>query len=420
MQNTLILDQSYQPHRVVSWQRAVTMWWDNKVEILEEYDEDIRSVTFTIKMPAVVRLLHKVRGKRQAVKFSRINVATRDNMTCQYCLTPDQKILTADLRWVPLGDLKVGDGLVGFEEDRASQGGRRFQTSIVESHVFSKAPVFRVVVEDGTSFLATAEHRWLGKPKEDSSLRWYETSKILGKYIPRLFDVWDTENTREAGWLAGIFDGEGWRSSGSVCVAQNPGLVLEHLRSSLNERGFEHSVSLVSPKGECLRLYLTGAFRDRAKFLGQIRPERLLAGFKVESLGRVTSSQFLKVVSVTPCGQREIVKMRTTSGTFVAEGFPHHNCGDKLPLTKLTYDHVIPRSQGGKTTWENIVMACAGTRGCNAVKANRTPAQAGMRLLKQPVRPVFLPVISMRFETGSIPDAWMSWVYWNAPLEEGS
>jgi 5-methylcytosine-specific restriction endonuclease McrA len=81
---TLVLDQGYQPHRVVSWQRAITMLFDGKVEVVEEYEHDIRSVTFTIKMPAVVRLLRAVRSKR-GVKFSRINVATRDDFRCQYC-----------------------------------------------------------------------------------------------------------------------------------------------------------------------------------------------------------------------------------------------------------------------------------------------------------------------------------------------
>lgn len=85
MSRTLVLDQSYQPHRVVSWQRAVTMLFQDKIEVLEEYDEDIRSVSITIKMPAVVRLLHRITGKKRAVKFSRINVATRDGFRCQYC-----------------------------------------------------------------------------------------------------------------------------------------------------------------------------------------------------------------------------------------------------------------------------------------------------------------------------------------------
>lgn len=83
---TLVLNQGYEPHRIVSWQRAVTMLFSGIVEIVEEYDEDIRSVSITIKMPAVVRLLRWV-GRKKSVKFSRINVATRDDFRCQYCGT---------------------------------------------------------------------------------------------------------------------------------------------------------------------------------------------------------------------------------------------------------------------------------------------------------------------------------------------
>ena len=84
MSRTLVLDLGYQPHRIVSWQRAVTMLFQGKVEVVEEYDEVIYSRTFIIRMPAVIRLLSKVRRKK-AVRFSRMNVLTRDNWTCQYC-----------------------------------------------------------------------------------------------------------------------------------------------------------------------------------------------------------------------------------------------------------------------------------------------------------------------------------------------
>lgn len=85
MERTLVLDLGYQPHRIVSWQRAVTMLFQGKVEIVEEYEEEIyRSTTAVMKMPAVIRLLNKVRNKK-AVRFSRMNVLTRDHWTCQYC-----------------------------------------------------------------------------------------------------------------------------------------------------------------------------------------------------------------------------------------------------------------------------------------------------------------------------------------------
>jgi 5-methylcytosine-specific restriction endonuclease McrA len=171
---TLVLDQGYQPHRIVSWQRAVLMLFDRKVELIEEYDEDIRSVTFVIKMPAVVRLLRALRGKR-GVKFSRMNVAIRDGFKCQYCAR-------------------------------------------------------------------------------------------------------------------------------------------------------------------------------------------------------------------------------------------------KLPLCKLTYDHVVPRAQGGLTCWENIVMACYA---CNGRKGARAPSEAGLRLRKHPKRPEWLPVVAFKIDPSlSVPETWLNWVYWHGALEQ--
>jgi 5-methylcytosine-specific restriction endonuclease McrA len=89
-------------------------------------------------------------------------------------------------------------------------------------------------------------------------------------------------------------------------------------------------------------------------------------------------------------------------------------CGVKKPIGELTYDHVVPRSQGGKTTWTNIVTAC---EACNRRKANRTPEQAGMRLLAQPVQPKAMPSLVITISKESMPDAWRDYLYWTGELE---
>jgi 5-methylcytosine-specific restriction endonuclease McrA len=66
-------------------------------------------------------------------------------------------------------------------------------------------------------------------------------------------------------------------------------------------------------------------------------------------------------------------------------------CGLRFHPRDLNYDHVIPRSRGGKTDWDNIVTSC---KRCNVHKDNRTPAQAGMRMHFQPFRPRVLPMTS--------------------------
>ena len=88
MLRVLLLTPAYAPHRVISWERAVVMLWNDKVEVVEEYEEELRSPSRSIKMPAVVRLKKPFWGLKRAVKFSRHNVFTRDGFRCQYCGSP--------------------------------------------------------------------------------------------------------------------------------------------------------------------------------------------------------------------------------------------------------------------------------------------------------------------------------------------
>ncbi len=382
---TLVLTSGYQPYRVIPWEEAVCLLVTGKISVTEEYEEQISSPSVTMGVPAVVVLKKHVPLSKRSIRFSRMNVLVRDSFTCQYCLDPSHRVLTADLRWVPLGDLKVGDPLIGFEEEASAPGGRRYELSTVVSHVFEKASLYRVTLQDGTTFKATAEHQWLAKMRGVHG--WCQTTDLLGKAIPRLLDPWKTEDTRDAGWLAGIFDGEGWLTSKgfNLAVAQNPGLVLDHIRGSLVARDYSFGEGLVS--GRCVRLNLTGGVSEKARFIGEIRPQRLLADFRIDSLGRLKSLEDVRVEEVSPVGGGTIVKMKTSSATFIAEGFPHHNCGTKKPAKLLNYDHVIPRCKGGRTVWENIVAACYP---CNGKKGSRTPSEAGMTLRSRPHKPAHL------------------------------
>ena len=91
-------------------------------------------------------------------------------------------------------------------------------------------------------------------------------------------------------------------------------------------------------------------------------------------------------------------------------------CGEHFPTSELSLDHVLPRSQGGQSSWENLVCAC--TR-CNARKGGRTPQQAHMHLVRKPIQPKRNPMISLRL--GS--DKYASWrafldhAYWSVELK---
>lgn len=86
----------------------------------------------------------------------------------------------------------------------------------------------------------------------------------------------------------------------------------------------------------------------------------------------------------------------------------------KLDIQELTFDHVIPRAKGGKTTWDNIVTACSS---CNSKKANRTPREAGMTLLTEPQQPKAVTNLQFTLPRRSIPETWRDYLYWEQELD---
>ncbi len=92
-------------------------------------------------------------------------------------------------------------------------------------------------------------------------------------------------------------------------------------------------------------------------------------------------------------------------------------CGRRFATSELSLDHVVPRSQGGLSTWDNVCCCCVK---CNIRKGGRTPREAGMRLICKPVRPRRSPIIALRL--GS--EKYASWkqfldaAYWNVELRD--
>ncbi|MBN2222318.1 MAG: HNH endonuclease [Vallitaleaceae bacterium] len=94
-------------------------------------------------------------------------------------------------------------------------------------------------------------------------------------------------------------------------------------------------------------------------------------------------------------------------------------CGTRISVSKMTFDHVIPKDQGGHTRWDNIVTACTS---CNIKKANKTPEEAGMILRKKPKA----PRIKLNDQRESrlrklkyLPhQSWKDYIYWNVKLDE--
>jgi 5-methylcytosine-specific restriction endonuclease McrA len=123
--------------------------------------------------------------------------------------------------------------------------------------------------------------------------------------------------------------------------------------------------------------------------------------------------QLPSVVSLKQYVNQDRPPAFTRFNLFLRDGFACQYCGSG---EDLTFDHVLPRSKGGRTTWENIVTACSP---CNLSKGGRKPHEAGMPLRRMPRRPSTyeLQQRGRRFPPNHLHQSWLDYLYWDIELE---
>ncbi len=103
---------------------------------------------------------------------------------------------------------------------------------------------------------------------------------------------------------------------------------------------------------------------------------------------------------------------------FVAHGHVCAYCEKRFPTADLTFDHVVPKSRNGLSTWSNLVPAC---QACNGRKGDRTPENAGMSLRRKPFHPTCqqLNALGLKRLAGAtgMREEWNPWLYWTVELE---
>lgn len=106
----------------------------------------------------------------------------------------------------------------------------------------------------------------------------------------------------------------------------------------------------------------------------------------------------------------------TRFNVFLRDSFECQYCGKDHHAHELTFDHVIPRSKGGGTTWENVVAACSH---CNVLKGNKLPRQCGMYPRRAPHAPSVyeLQENGRHFPPNYLHDSWRDYLYWDSELE---
>jgi 5-methylcytosine-specific restriction endonuclease McrA len=105
--------------------------------------------------------------------------------------------------------------------------------------------------------------------------------------------------------------------------------------------------------------------------------------------GAIPTPRVILLVSYDRLPQRYVRFSRVN--VYMRDRSECQYCGRRLPRAHLNLDHVVPRSRGGKSAWENVVCSCIE---CNRRKGDRTPMEAGMRLVRRPYRPQWTPFVA--------------------------
>jgi len=294
---------------------------------------------------------HVAKGKLWA-GFPIYMLSLEERATCprvcenwNQCLLPGSLVLTANLRWVPIEKLKVGDKIVGFDEehDGSRRKLRRFRTSIVEALGEARKASYRVSTSLG-ELSASAEHLWLVR-RDRAGFMWRKTEDLeLDDEIQFLKKPWFQNESYEAGRVRGFVEGEGFVDvrKGRLGWAQRPGKLIEEINHDVKKLGF-HFISQFCRSGvnrsEMHLTHLEGGWREVMRFLGTIRPTRLIERAEELFNGRfVQAADYgtaAKVRSIEPLGRRKVITIKTSTKTLVAEGFLVHNCyGNHMPFAR--------------------------------------------------------------------------------------
>jgi hypothetical protein len=260
-----------------------------------------------------------------------------DPASAHYCVTPDTRILTGDLRWALAGDLAPGDQLVAIDEFNRNARGRRYQSAQIEIATRRVARCLTVTLEDGRKVTSSTDHWWLAQ-LGGAKWEWVAADALkVGDTVNAPLVPWNAVGDEGLSWLAGLLDGEGslHRNSFEMTFSQAEGPVMDRALEVLDSHGFPYRIVWRPPGKEHhkkIGIVSVSGVQANLELLGRARPVRFIerAGELLEGrfLGSRTYNGRLAIVSIEDAGEREVVSLRTTSRTFFAEGVVSHNCVD--------------------------------------------------------------------------------------------
>lgn len=257
-----------------------------------------------------------------------------------FCLSPDTPVLTSDLKWVRIEDLKVGASIMAVDEHAPKTRGsaRKLRIAKVEKvwEVFEEA--FEIEFETGLKVVATGPHRFLRKQRGGCVPEWRRVQEMrVGDVIRAVTDLWG-ESTVEDGWFGGLLDGEGsmrQKAAGGleICIAQVDGAVLDRARKYLEDNHFHFREEIDRRSGgrtsklgkkPVHKLVLHRA-SDVMRLLGKTRPSRFNRQWWEGRKMPADGMSWCKIVALRSLGKRRMIDMQTSEKTFIAAGLVSHN-----------------------------------------------------------------------------------------------
>eukprot|EP00183_Erythrolobus_madagascarensis_P000404 CAMPEP_0185848494 /NCGR_PEP_ID=MMETSP1354-20130828/3347_1 /TAXON_ID=708628 /ORGANISM="Erythrolobus madagascarensis, Strain CCMP3276" /LENGTH=277 /DNA_ID=CAMNT_0028548897 /DNA_START=318 /DNA_END=1151 /DNA_ORIENTATION=+ len=156
----------------------------------------------------------------------------------------------------------------------------------------------------------------------------------------------------------------------------------------------------------------------KSVFLGRVE---ILATYDDVNVRSATQAFALPSVICLKKYQQSCLKTPAFSrfNVFLRDDFRCQYCSREFRPSELTFDHVLPRSRGGRSTWSNIVACCMQ---CNGRKGNKTlkEVKGSMSLMKEPTIPTHfqLQQVAKKFPPKYLHETWMDYVYWDNPLQD--
>jgi hypothetical protein len=299
---------------------------DNLYWIIDEHGNEIKFVRNEAQ-----RAYSKRRWWRDAIVKAR---------QLGFCLEPSTRVLTSDLSWVTLDEIKLGQPIMAVDEHapKVRGSGRKLRIGVVEAkrEVFEEA--FALTLDNGVRLVATGPHRFLSRKRGAVEPQWREVQNMrVGDPIRSVTQVWDAPNFDD-GWFAGLLDGEGsmrQKPAGGfeLSVSQVPGAVLDRARSYLTANGHTFREEIDNRKaGESSKFgnkpvhkLVMARAGEAMRLLGKLRPSRFDRSWWVGRKLPGDGSSWPKIMAIEALGKRRMIDLQTSEKTFIAEGVVSHN-----------------------------------------------------------------------------------------------